>query len=370
MAWQVIHYLMGLRRLGFDVWYVEDSLISLRDPATLSSVGSVEATISWVDRVLGSVGFKDRWVVRLPHDPDRTIGALDSPGISRLYREADAVLNLCGSHEIRSEHAGIECIVMVETDPGVPQIAVARGDQAYIEELARYDYLFTYAENIGSAACVLPVDRFEWFPTRPPVSTELWKASAVPLPDAPFTTVASWKTEGKDVEWQGERWSWSKHHEFMRFLSLPRRVERRMEIAIGLCPHHDRASLLENGWSIIEASSLRDPFDYREYITSSFGEFTVAKEQYVKPRSGWFSDRSVCYLAAGRPVIVQDTGLSPILPVGDGLLVFSTEDEALGALESVLSSYEDHAVAAVELAEEWFGSERGLADILKRIGLM
>jgi hypothetical protein len=196
---------------------------------------------------------------------------------------------------------------------------------------------------LGSDDCLAPVTRYDWKKTRPPVHMDWWETSAPPPPGALLTSVANWKHSGKDIEWQGQRWRWSKHHNFLRFIDLPQDAAAGMELAVGAINQTDRQSLVENGWMTSNSSELDFPDAYRRFIQQSLGEFTVAKDQYVAPRSGWFSDRSVCYLAAGRPVVTQSTGFEKFIPTGEGLFAFETRQQALDAIEMISEDYPRHA---------------------------
>jgi hypothetical protein len=290
--------------------------------------------------------------------------------LAQLYKEADAVLNLCGAQELRPNHQDIRYLVYLETDPVRNQISVANGNLQTIEMLAAYKALFTYGENLGAPDCGVPVERFCWQPTRPPVYVDWWATPTAPATGAALTTVANWKHTHKDVSWQGETYYWSKHYEFLRFIDLPQRSPVPLELALGAISGDEASHMRSYGWRIVPSIYLSEPSVYRHYIQASYGEFTVAKDQNIRLRSGWFSDRSACYLAAGRPVITQDTGFTNILPTGSGLFAFTTTDEALAAIEMVARDYTYHAAAARQIAEEFFAAERILGDVLRRIGLL
>lgn len=368
MIWQVLHHLVGLRQLGFDVWYVEDSERLLYDPVTYWPTTEYAANVQSLSRFMESVGLGDRWVFRPPGVWDSVVGATDLAGLDRLYQEADAALNLCGAQELRNDHSSIRCLVHLETDPVEYQVAVANGDLGKIEKLDAHDYLFTYGTNLGAPDCLVPLERYRWHPTWPPVCIDWWANDSSPPSAEALTTIANWKHTDKDVVWQGKSWRWSKHHQFRRFINLPSRSTLPLELAVGKISDHDKGRLRNHGWRVVP--SLVDFGGYRDYIRGSLGEFTVAKEQYVRPRSGWFSDRSVCYLAAGRPVIMQDTGFGNIIPTGEGLFSFATEDEALAAIDAVARNYARHSAAALEVAREFFDAERVLGEILRKVGLM
>jgi hypothetical protein len=185
-----------------------------------------------------------------------------------------------------------------------------------------------------------------------------------------FTTIAGWQQLWRDVTLNGELYRWSKHLEFMKFLDLPSRTSQTLELALAGCNEDDRRMLEQQGWRIRDASEVSDDIDtYRRYIGGSRAEFTVAKDQNVRLRSGWFSDRSATYLAAGRPVVTQDTGFGNVLPTGRGLFGFSTMDEAVAAIDAINTDYEGHSRAAGELARAYFDSDLVLTRLLKDCGV-
>ena len=189
-------------------------------------------------------------------------------------------------------------------------------------------------------------------------------------PRRPYTTIGSWRQTGKDVEWQGETYTWSKHHEFLKFLDLPERTGEDFELALAIDDDEDEQLLRSHGWSLLDGLALsRETGSYRDYLRGSRGEFTVAKDQNVRLGTGWFSDRSACYLAAGRPVATQDTGFGDVLPTGRGLLRFRTLDEAVAAIAEIEADYTAHAAAAAEIAAEHFAAEAVLARLLAAAGI-
>jgi hypothetical protein len=186
---------------------------------------------------------------------------------------------------------------------------------------------------------------------------------------AKFTTIATWK-QSNDITWNNQTYTWSKDRQFLQYLDLPARSGQAFELALARSDAQSIALLESHGWAVSDALSLtRDILPYRSFIVGSRGEFTVAKEQYVRLHTGWFSDRSACYLAAGRPVITQDTGFGKYLPVGQGLFSFTTMEEVLAALEAVSSDYQRHARAARAIAEEYFAAEAVVGRLLEDLGL-
>lgn len=375
MTWQVLHHLVGLRRLGFDVWYVEDSD---RYPFVLGAgqlTTDFGPNIDFMHRYLAAVGLGDRWVFRSPIEPDQTAGALDVKGLHRLYRDADAVLNLCAAHELLPHHDVINCLVYLQTDPVVTQIEVAEGNENTIRVLDRYQHHFTYGTNIGGPDCPVPVTRYDWVPTVPPVVTDWWTTERPPDRTAALTTILQWNAVAhQTVDWNGERWHGRKDMEFAHYLELPASVPLPLEVAFRVDERRRNATettLASHGWGIRPAQSLDDPFDYRRYIRSSIGEFSVAKHQAVASRCGWFSDRTVCYLAAGRPVVVQDTAFRHAMErPQQGLHFFSSFDEAVESVQAIANDYEVESKAAGAVAREVFEAERVLGAVMSKVGLL
>jgi hypothetical protein len=367
VTYQFLHYLIALRRLGFDPYYIEDSGRWIYDPALNDLSPDAAPNIEAVAPVLEAHGFGNRWAFRGSYPEGRCYGMTDAQ-ILRLYREADACLNVTGAQEIREEHMQCRRRIYVESDPFASQVQVANGHQPTIAALQAHDTHFTFGENIGNPDCTIPVERFRWKPTRQPVVMDLWDHTC-PAANAPYTTITTWHNKGKDIEYQGERFYWTKDREFERFLDLPRRRSGPFEMAVGV-PDDVRQRLTENRWRLRSSIDLSASVtSYREYIQCSRGEFTVARDQYVRPRTGWFSDRSACYLAAGRPVITEDTGFGKFVPTGRGLFAFTTMDDVLAAIDAIESDYDGHCRAAREIAETYFGAERVVESLMSRAGL-
>jgi hypothetical protein len=234
------------------------------------------------------------------------------------------------------------------------QLALAKGDAWYVDFFRRFDRHFTFGANIGTPACAVPTSGFSWHHTWQPVVMDLWHSSEPP--GDRFTTVMTWKIESfTDVDGNKDR-------EFVKFIDLPSRTTSRFELAV----NGPQQLLRAHGWPTVDAMGVsRSLWDYRRFIQRSRAEFGVAKHAYVAHRSGWFSDRTECYLAAGRPAVVQDTGWSAHLPSGTGLIGFVTPEEAIEALARVEADYETHARRAAEIAKEHFDASRVLPRFLE-----
>ncbi len=386
VVWQVLHYVEGFRRLGFDVYYIEDTGNWPYDPDQNTITDDCAYTVNFIGHLMAAYGLPDRWSYRLGAHGSRIFGLSESQ-FHQLFREADVLVNVTGSTVLRPEHLQIPIRIYLETDPVFPQIEIAKNNPFYRDLLEAHTHHFTYAENLGASDCGVPVGRFSYHPTRQPVVLDWWAPSSLPseVSNDCFTTIANWRQSGKDLEWKGETYTWSKHYEFLKFIDLPRRSKQPLELALALKGDTGNGDkpwaslnpeeaetirmLTEYGWRTVSGMSLSKQIaPYRNYILSSRGEFTVAKDQNVRLRSGWFSDRSACYLAAGRPVITQDTGFGKFLPTGKGLFSFKTIEEIVTAMELVNADYQRHSRAAQAIAEEYFGAEKVLRKMLDDLG--
>jgi hypothetical protein len=383
MAWMHLQITAGLRRLGHDVYYVEATSSWPYDPIRRAKVDDADYALPYLGRVAEGFGLGDRWAYRRGYSDGAWLGPAAARAAA-LLAGADAVLNVTGATRPAKEGLKVGRLVYYGTDPVIHEIACAEGDAATRGFIEEHDDCVSYGENIGTPhSPVPPLPRLR-ARTRQPILTDLWRDDLPPR-DA-FTTVGNWKQVGLDVQFRGETYRWSKHHEFLKFLDLPRRAGVPLELAmtlgdrntirpgdnedvpaLGLAP--DDYSLLEShGWRLTGAEFTTDPWLYRDYVRPSRGEFTVARDLNVRLRSGWFSERSACYLAAGRPVVTQDTGFGSVLPTGEGLFAFNTMDDILTAFDAVNSDYPRHSRAARAIAEEHFRAETVLAKLLADLG--
>lgn len=369
VTYQFLHYLLALRRLGYDPYYIEDSGRWVYDPKLNDLSPDATDNLKAVAPLLEEYGFGQRWAFRGNYPGGRCYG-MSEQEILRLYREADAFLNVTGAQELREEHLACRRRIYVETDPVAVQIKVAQSDEATIGVLKAHDTLFSFGGNFGQPDCRVPLERFQWQPSVQPVALDLWSNSIGPAANgAAYNTIATWQNKGKDIVYQGETYYWSKDREFLKIIELPMRREVPFELAAGV-DENARGLLEANRWRLANSVHVsRSMQSYRDYILHSRGEFTVAKDQNIRLRSGWFSDRSACYLAASRPVINQDTGFGSYLPTGKGLFAFSTMDDILAAVDEIESDYEGNCRAARELAAEYFDAEKVVGSLMQRAGL-
>jgi hypothetical protein len=368
MAWMHMQITVGLRRLGHDVYYFETTSTWPYDPVRQSPVRDSEYAVPYLSRLCESFGLGDRWAYRRSYSDKEWFG-LDRADAEELLAHGDAVLNIAGATRLAEEGLKVGRLVYVGTDPVLHELRFAN-DEADVRSLIdAHDDVVTYGENIGRPDCSIPALPRLRATLRQPVLLDLWAAG--PASNDAFTTVGNWR-QGGEIEFQGETYFWSKDRELRKFIDLPRRLGKPIEFATGLAqlPPDDRALLEGHGWRLIDAQPFTtDPWTYREYVRASPGEFTVAKDQNVRLRSGWFAERSACYLAAGRPVITQDTGFGRTVPTGQGLFAFTTMEEILAAFEAIAADYPRHARAARHLAETYFRAETVLSDLVRDLGL-
>ena len=368
MAWMHMQIAAGLQRLGHHVYYFETTSAWPYDPVRQARVCDSEHAVPYLARVAESFALGGRWAYRRSYSDKEWFG-LRRAEAEELLAHADAVLNVAGATRVAEEGLKVGRLVYFGTDPVYHEIMFANGDSETRRLLEEHSDFVTYGENIGDPDCPIPPLPGPLVKTRQPVLLDLWRNG--PPGKEEFTTVGNWKQTGHDILYNGETYYWSKHHEFLKFIDLPRRIDQPIELALGLSSldPDDYAMLVENGWRLTDAHALTtDPWRYRDYVQASRGEFTVAKDQNVRLRSGWFSERSACYLAAGRPVITQDTGFGKVLPTGEGLFAFNDTEEIVAAFRAINSDYERHSRAARTVAEEFFKAESVLAKLVTDLG--
>jgi hypothetical protein len=371
VVWQHIHYVVGLQRLGHDVYFIEDSARLPYNPETFEVTDEFEYAAKVLARLAREFDFRNRWAYCARYLPGTPTAGMSLKNIRQLYRDADAILNVCGTQEFNDDLLFSDRILYIESDPGVEQIKIDKGVKPTGEYLERHHALFTFGENIGTKDFPVPLHGFKWLPTRQPVVTDLWKTARFPSRAAVFTTVANWSTSGlKDIAWRGKKYLWSKSREFLRFVAAPKEAGETFEMATNIADSRLRKKFEQNDWRLTSPLQLSvDYWLYRDYIQRSKGEFTVAKDQYVRLDTGWFSDRSACYLAAGRPVITQETGFTKNYGGKEGLLSFRTVDEVADAVKRINADYAKHSRAAREVAREVFEAESVLESVLDRAGI-
>ncbi len=377
VAWDYLQYPLGLARMGHEVWYLEDSgewpyNLDGGDSGEDFRAVSCAPNVDYLAGVMREWGLADRWAYRCPMNDEWS--GLAASKVEAIVEHADLVLNVSGSLAHPERYRGRGRLAYIDSDPVFTQIELIDGDQRAVQAADAHDVHFSFGELVSSA---FPSSGYSWRPTRQPIVIDEWRAVAPQM--GPYTTVMNWSSY-RPALYGGRRFG-MKDVEFARFLELPKLVDVEFEVATkgtakGIFPTTDRdddeaaaltpdAALRGSGWRVVDATTAcAGMHGYRSYIQRSRAEWSVGKQAYVAGRSGWFSGRSACYLAAGRPVILQDTGFSEILPVGEGLLAFDTLEEAADAIRRVEEDYDRHASAALAIASEYFDSARVLPRLL------
>ena len=367
VAWDYLQFVEGFRQLGHDVWYLEDTETWPYDPIHNTVSADCTYNVTYLRNVLDRLGLGDRWIYR--NCPDASYHGVTPDQAQQVCASADLFVNVSGCAWLRPEYAAIPKKIFLDSDPMFTQVGLTVAGKEVRERVAAHDFHFTFAENIGAPDCRVPDAGFRWIPTRQPVVLDWFPVANEPPRDV-FTTVMNW-TSYKPCEFVGETWG-QKDVEFEKFMALPAMTPQKFELACGKGPGNKRPTerLEQNGWTIIEPDvHLPDPWKYRDYLRSSRGEWSIAKEGYVKSRSGWFSCRSACYLALGRPCVLQDTGWARHYPTGKGLLAFATPAEAAAGIAAVNADYAGHCAAARRVAEECFDARLVLGRMLEAVGL-
>jgi hypothetical protein len=354
-------YLLGFERLGHAVLYAENSGWPDACYSPDAGIYSDDPTpgIHAARGLLSGIGC--RCPIAYRDDASAQTYGLDADELDRQLRDADLVINLGGVCWLPA-FDNVHRLALVDMDPLFTQVGKFAQQRP-----ERYDIHFTYGTNVGNDGCKVPTQGIEWQPTLPPVVTDLWQVdeSRVDRPAAPFTTVANWTAYGA-VQWNGQTFG-QKDRQFLELLDLPALTTASLEVAVQGMPGRVAEQFKSAGWRLTDAAPITRTFDaYRRYIQASAGEFSVAKHGYVASRAGWISDRTVCYLAAGRPVVVQDTGIPSGIVEGEGWHRFGTRDEAASALDQVLANLSRAGRAARRLAETTFSHEHVLPRLLDR----
>jgi len=363
-AWVRLSWIRGFQRLGCRVVFLEQ----IEPAACVDEKGAPapferSATRAYFDRVMEDFGLAGSASLVLG-DGDATSG-LSYADVLDLAGEAALLVNISGNVHDPEVTRRVRKRVYVDLDPGFTQIWHVSGNPG--ARLEGHDMYFTVGENIGTGHSTIPTGGLDWRPCPPPVVLEDWPVATSAARS--FTTVGAWRGAFGPLEHDGRTYG-LKVHEFRKVIELPRRATgANFEIALDIHPGDaaDRDALLANGWLLTDPrAAVPGPLEFRRYVQASGAEFSVAQGVYVDTDSGWFSDRTVRYLASGKPALVQDTGFSRNYPVGDGLVPFSNLDEAVEGAHRIVADYERHAVAARALAEERFDSDRVLARFLEQ----
>ena len=358
-----LHYIAGLQALGYDIHYVERQNVPSEcyDPRTNDSTDDPSYAVSYLEQLLPQHGVNSGQFSFI--DAKNQCHGSGWERLRQVLSRADFVLTLADPTWF-DELERCPRRAFVDGDPMFTQIWMAMGEPAWATVLRSYDTLFTYGVRMGLADCTVPsIDR-TWIPTRPVVATRLWDAS-FSSGTGPVSTVMNWSA-WKDLTFDGQVYG-QKNREFERFIDLPQRTAQAFLLAIGGPVPRER--LGQHGWSLVDALETTITIEaYQRFVAASRADFGIAKHGYVASRSGWFSDRSTCYLAAGKPVLHQDTGCGDWLPTGEGLLLFSSVEQVIEALGQLDADYDRHARAARAIAEEYFEASTVVGRMLDAAG--
>ncbi|MGR8921181.1 MAG: glycosyltransferase [Gammaproteobacteria bacterium] len=351
LFWHYVQYLLGLRALGHEVFFVEDSEGLRGQPAE---------GLAYAARAFARLDLDDSWAFF-----DHHTGSWQGGGAARVrdfVARADLLLNVSCSTSLHDFLDVIPRRVLIDTDPAFTQ-AKLRALPGLLERVLHHQRFFTFGESLPRAIDPDLDDGLPWLPTRQPIALDHWEATGA-TGRGVLTTVMSWRSYDPIVV--GDRTLGVKEASFAPYRELPASSPLPLEIALD-AESEVKTLLQAQGWKIVDAPAVStDPWAYQDYVATSMGEFSVAKEAYVVADTGWFSERSACYLASGRPVVTQDTGFPRWLGGDRGVLTFSDRDEALAQLERLAGDYARQSAAAREVAEACFDAPRVLASLLER----
>ena len=371
-VWDYIQYPLGLHLMGYDVYYIEDTKLY---PIFTSIWNDSKPTIKRLQSIMESFGLQNRWIYR-DEATNKIYGKSEKEYIE-ICNRAEIFLNISCANVAREEYSKIPVRILLDSDPMFTQIQINSG-QSFTEEessLANladwHTHHFTFGENINKEDCLIPKTNFDWQVTRQPICLDFWENKKTPMKSAPFTTLMNWKA-GKPLIFNHQTWG-QKNITFPLISDLPDSLKNeKFKIAInGTGRNIDNkviTHLRSIGWDIVSSEQASgNHLIYKSFILDSKSEISVAKETYVKAKTGWFSCRSACYLAAGRPVVTQDTGWSMYYPTGKGLFAFTNKEEAIEAINQISTNWHSNSVAAREIAHDYFDHNIVLENIIKSV---
>jgi hypothetical protein len=366
-TWTRLSYVLGLRDLGHNVFFIEqiDAKSCVGADGTLSSFAD-SANLNYFRTICQS--FQLQRKAALISVEDNQIDGAERDEVLEVLQSALLLINISGHLKGAYLAACNGRKAYLDLDPGFTQMwaATSVGES----NLTGHDVYFTVGENIGHPICSIPTNGIHWLATRQPGVSRKWPITPPSDPKV-FSTIASWRGPYGPVRWENQTYG-PKAHEFRKFLSLPCQTHAHFCLALDIHPadSHDREQLLRHRWEVRESrTEVSDPFSFRRFVQRSAAEFSVAQPAYVHTKSGWFSDRSVRYLFSGKPVLVQDTGFSRNYPIGQGIVPFSNLTQAVTGVENILQDYDSHAAAARAIAEKFFDSRLVLNELLERSGV-
>lgn len=365
VTWCFLHYIAGFKRLGYNVFYLEDTGECGYDPIANCISEDPSYAVNYIRRQLKIVGLENSWAYI---DHNNRYHGKSAKQVKDICHQSELMVNVSGGCWFARPEYDSLTKIFIDTDPGFHHVGLAKGKlldkswtgyASYEEFFSTYDKLFTFALNVGKPTCRLPETSFRWHPTIQPLALEFWPV--VPTPSrAPYTAILSWHTDSFSEIGKG------KSGEILKMLDLPAKCRHKIILAIaGKAPHD---LFHKYGWETADAvGETIDPFVYRLFIQKSKAELGFAKAMYVETNGGWFSDRTECYLATGRPALVRDTGVREVFPCTEGFLVYSDEQEILDGMDQFERNYAYHSRKAREFAEEYFDADKVLSKILQEL---
>jgi hypothetical protein len=369
VTWDYIQYLLGFRDLGHDVWYLEDSGAWPYDPVKQTITDDCSYNVNYLTKLMGEFGFADRWIYR--NGADGKFHGAGESAARDLIKNADLLINVSSAGWLRDYDFGVKHQMFIDGDPMFCHIGLNDPKQAdYNARVRAHDSCFTFGLNVGASDSKVPATGIDWKKTVQPIALDYWPVAASDPIDH-FTTVMNWASYAPK-EWEGELYG-QKDLEFQKFKILPQHTKQPLAMAMGKGVGSQRpdAELTGLGWKILEPEDVTpDHWSYRKFLSESKAEWSVAKNGYVKGWTGWFSCRTACYLAAGRPAIVQDTGWTKYIPAGEGVLAFQTLEDCVAGIESINRDYAKHRAAARRIAETYFEAKKVCHDLLVQAGLV
>ncbi|MDQ3179352.1 MAG: hypothetical protein M3Q33_02410 [Acidobacteriota bacterium] len=377
LTWHYVQYPVGFAELGHDVFYIENTRCYPIYQKEVSKWDDCSLSVEYLSKVMDFFGMSERWAYR-----DVASGkcfGLPLEKVQEIINTADILVNVSCSTSMSDELQRIPVRILLDTDPMFVQIQLVKpqkigtGNPGMREMVKASNYYFTFGENIAAQDCHIPTGGLKWHPTRQPICLKYWNADSLKATSSgALTTVMNWAA-AKRLRYEGEFWG-QKNVEFKKYLSLPKLVpEVQMTVAVTQAAKTGTSAFpIEKaeakGWQVLDPEVCAGNWiSYQNFIENSLGEFSVAKEIYVKARTGWFSDRSACYLASGRPVIAQETGWSKFIPTGKGVFAFDNQQSAVEAIREVTNEPEKHSLAVREIAKEFFDSKKVLKALLEKV---
>jgi len=374
VTWDYIQYVLGFKKMGFEVIYLEDTRLYPIYQEANQRWNDSSPVIANLMRIMEGFGLGNNWIYR-----DEVTGksyGMDMMLFSAACKRADFFVNVSCSTVMRDEYANIPCRILIDSDPMFTQIQMV-SEQSFTSTEGKlmslvhaHNHHFTFGENIADEKCKIPKTGINFIPTRQPIVLDYWRYS-VPNPNARYTTIMNWSA-GKNLQYGGEQWG-QKDLEFHKIAEVPLNCKNQdFEISVsksnGGLSEIERAFFSSKRWNLIEKQEASgNEQRYQSFISNSKAELSVAKQTYVKAKTGWFSCRSACYLATGRPVVLQDTGWSKYYTSGIGLFAFKTEEEAIDALKKIEGDLINQSKAARQIAEAYFDSNLVLNTMLKTV---